>query len=39
MFWKKRIVRILAAILITALVLYMLIIRQDGDISCLYTNF
>lgn len=29
----------LAAILIAALVLYMLLIRQDGDISCLYSGF
>ena len=29
----------MAAILIAALVLYMLLIRQDGDISCLYTGF
>lgn len=39
MFWKKRIVRILAVMLIVALVFFMLLSRSNGDISCLYTNF
>ena len=39
MFWKKRIVRILAAILIIVLVFFMLLSHSKGDISCLYTSF
>ena len=39
MFWKKRIVRILVALLIVALVFFMLLSHSKGDISCLYTNF
>lgn len=39
MFWKKRIVRILAAILIVVLVFFMLLSHSQEDISCLYTNF
>ncbi len=39
MFWEKRIVRILAAILMIVLVFVMLLLRSNGDISCLYTNF
>ena len=39
MFWKKRVVKILITIVIFALVLLLLMVRSDGDISCLYTTF
>lgn len=39
MFWKRKIVRILAVIVIFALVLLLLMVRNDADISCLYTTF
>jgi len=39
MFWEKRIVKILAAILIITLIFVMLLSHSEGDISCLYTNF
>ena len=39
MFWKRKIVKILAVIVIFALMLLLLMVRNDGDISCLYTTF
>ena len=39
MFWKKRIVRIIAVIIIAALVLCLLLAPTHEEISCLYTNF
>lgn len=39
MFWKKKTVKVLAAIVVFALVLLMLMYRSEGDISCLYTTF
>lgn len=39
MSWKKRIVKLLGVLLIFALVLLLLMLRSDGDISCLYTTF
>ena len=39
MFLKKRIVRILVAMLIVVLVFFMLLSHSKGDISCLYTSF
>ena len=37
--WKKRIVKILIVIAVLALMLLLLMVRSDGDISCLYTTF
>lgn len=37
--WKKRIVKIVIAIVVLALMLLLLMVRSDGDISCLYTTF
>lgn len=39
MFWKKKIVRVLLAVTVFALVLLLLMHRSEGDISCLYTTF
>ena len=39
MFWKKRIVKVLAFMVILLLTLLLLMVRSDGDISCLYTTF
>lgn len=39
MFWKRRIVRVLLAVTVFALVLLLLMHRTEGDISCLYTTF
>lgn len=39
MFWKKKIVRVLLAVTVFALVLLLLMHRTEGDISCLYTTF
>lgn len=37
--WKKRIVKIVIAIVVLALMFLLLMVRSDGDISCLYTTF
>ena len=37
--WKKRIVKVLITIAVLALMLLLLMVRSDGDISCLYTTF
>ena len=37
--WKKRIVKIVIALVVLALMLLLLMVRSDGDISCLYTTF
>ncbi len=39
MFWRKRIFRILAFIVIFILTLLLMMVRSDGDISCLYAGF
>ncbi len=37
--WKKRIVKVLITIAVLTLMLLLLMVRSDGDISCLYTTF
>jgi len=39
MFWRKKVVKVLVAIVVFALVLLLLMHRSEGDISCLYTTF
>lgn len=39
MFWKKRIVKVLIVTAVFALMLLLLTVRSEGDISCLYTTF
>ena len=39
MFWRKKVVKMLVAIVVFALVLLLLMHRSEGDISCLYTTF
>ena len=39
MFWKRKIVKVLIVIAVFALLLLLLMVRSDGDISCLYTTF
>jgi hypothetical protein len=39
MFWKRKIVKVLIVIAVFALVLLLLMVQSDGDISCLYTTF
>ncbi len=39
MFWKKRIIKILAVLIIVALTILLLMVRSEGDISCLYAGF
>lgn len=39
MSWKRKIGKALAVIVVFALVLLMLLLRNADDISCLYTTF
>ena len=39
MFWRKKVVKVLAVIVVFALVLLLLMHRSEGDIPCLYTTF
>lgn len=39
MSWKRKIGKLLVVIAVFALVLFMFMLRTDGDISCLYTTF
>ena len=39
MFWKRRIIKVLVVMVVFALMLLLLMVRSEGDISCLYTTF
>ena len=39
MFWKRKIVKVLIVIMVFVLALLLLMVRSEGDISCLYTTF
>jgi hypothetical protein len=39
MFWKRKIVKILIVMAVFVLMLLLLMVQSDGDISCLYTTF
>lgn len=39
MCWKRKIAKVLIVIAVFALALLLLMVRSEGDISCLYTTF